>query len=69
MADAGNDAKTTSPLTQSQQLRIELLKLCYRHDRTPQDVTVRASELERYVNGDAEKPAGNDGQADDAGPI
>jgi hypothetical protein len=51
------DDKNTSPLTNGQHLRLELVKLTYRHDRTPQDMIERAKGLEEYVAGEAEKPA------------
>ena len=35
--------------------RLELIKLVYRHDRTPEDAIERAKKLEEYLNGDPEK--------------
>jgi hypothetical protein len=51
------DDKNTSPLTNGQHLRLELVKLAYRHDRTPADIVARTTDLEKYVTGEAEKPA------------
>lgn len=46
-----SDAKTTSPLTQAQQIKLECVALAYRHDRTPGDVIARATELAVFVAG------------------
>lgn len=45
------DAKTTSALTQPQQIRIECVALAYRHDRSPEDVIDRATKLAAFVAG------------------
>lgn len=52
-----DDDKNTPLLTNAQQLRLELVKLTYRHDRTPADMVERAKGLEQYVAGEAEKSA------------
>lgn len=46
-----SDAKSTSALTQPQQIRIECVALAYRHDRSPEDVIDRATKLEAFVVG------------------
>ena len=46
------DAKITSALTQSQEIRLESVSLAYRHDRSPEDVIERASKLATWVEGD-----------------
>ena len=43
--------KSTTLLTSSQQIRLESVQLAYRHDRSPEDVIKRASELADYVEG------------------
>jgi hypothetical protein len=30
-------------------VRLEILKLCYRHDRTEEEISLRACKLENYV--------------------
>jgi len=52
------DAKLTSSLTQSQEIRLESVSLAYRHDRSPEDVIERASKLATWVEGEkaAAKP-------------
>ena len=52
------DAKLTSSLTQSQEIRLESVSLAYRHDRSPEDVIERASKLATWVEGEkaASKP-------------
>lgn len=41
-------------LTQLQKVRVECMKIAYRHDRKPEDAVVRAKELEMYITGGAE---------------
>ena len=52
------DAKSTTALTQSQEIRLESVSLAYRHDRSPEDVIERASKLASWVEGEkaAAKP-------------
>lgn len=45
------DAKTTTPLTPAQQIRLESVSLAYRHDRSTEDVIARASALAEWVEG------------------
>lgn len=51
------DAISRPLLTQSQQVRLELLQLAYRHDRSPEDAIQRAKALEAYVS---EQSAGDE---------
>lgn len=51
-----SDAKTTSRLTQDQQIRLECVALAYRHDRTTGDVIARATDLEKFVGGYLSEP-------------
>ena len=37
------------PTTQTQNVRVELLKMLYRHDRPPKELVIKASEFEAYV--------------------
>lgn len=46
-----SDAKSTSALTQAQQIRLESVALAYRHDRPPEDVIDRATKLAQFVAG------------------
>lgn len=46
-----SDAKTTPPLTPTQQIRLESVSLAYRHDRSPEDVIERATKLAAWVEG------------------
>jgi hypothetical protein len=46
------DVKSTTPLTLSQQIRLESVSLAYRHDRSPEDVIERASKLAIWVEGE-----------------
>lgn len=46
-----SDAKTTSALTQPQQIALECLALAYRHDRSPEDAIDRATKLAVFVTG------------------
>ncbi|WP_143220694.1 MULTISPECIES: hypothetical protein [unclassified Achromobacter] len=32
-----------------EELRLELLKLCHRHDKSAQEITAKCSELEKFV--------------------
>lgn len=73
-----SDAKTTPPLTPTQQIRLESVSLAYRHDRSAEDVIERASKLATWVEGNkatakkgAKAPAAvNDEQAEpDSGLI
>jgi hypothetical protein len=41
--------------TQMTEIRIELLKIVYRHDKDPLYLCNRAKEFENYINGVAEK--------------
>lgn len=41
--------KENEPSTHLAQIRIELLKLVYRHDRAPKECNKKAAELEQYV--------------------
>lgn len=41
--------------TQSQQIRIELLKIIYRHDRDPKELCDKARQFEPYVIGTTAK--------------
>lgn len=41
--------------TQSQSVRIELLKMVYRHDRSPTEQIEKAKEFEVYVTGNTAK--------------
>lgn len=63
------DAKITTPLTNRHHLRLELLKLTYRHDRSPEDIIDRAGKLEGYVTASGEKSPPKGGQAEADGPI
>jgi len=42
-----------SDLTQAQQVRLESVRLAYRHDRTTADITTRATDLSDFVMGKA----------------
>lgn len=46
-----SDAKSTPPLTPTQQIRLESVSLAYRHDRSAEDVIERATKLAAYVEG------------------
>lgn len=63
------DDKSTTLLTQPQQIRVECLKIAYRHDRSPQDAVAKAEELEKYITGDADSSAPTDRQAEPDRPI
>lgn len=41
--------------TQLQQIRIELIKIIYRHDRSPEELCEKAKLFEPYVNGSTAK--------------
>lgn len=56
-------------LTNQHQLRVELLKVVYRHDRSADDAVVRAKSLEQYVTGDDAKAPSSDGQGEPDAPI
>lgn len=43
--------KTTSLLTNPQEIRLHSLQLAYRHDRATKDILERAEELAKYVEG------------------
>lgn len=45
--------ETEQVLTNNAQIRVECLKITYRHDRSPENAVIRAGVLERYVNGTA----------------
>lgn len=71
-ARQSHDAKIASELTGPQQVRLECVKLAYRHDRSAEDSVAKAADLERYVL--IGKPApvqtGNGGQVEpDIDPI
>ena len=73
---APDDAKSQSLLTQSQRIRLELLSMAYRHDRSPDDVIDRARKMEGYVNELAPEAVeksprkrGKDREANADGPI
>ncbi len=36
-------------LTREDKIRVECLKLTFRHDRTAEDITLKAADLEKYV--------------------
>ena len=63
------DDKIALPLTQTHVLRVELLKLAYRHDRSTEDIVKRATDLEVYVSGTVEQSPVIDGQAEPDSPI
>ncbi len=69
MARANADAKTTAVLAQPQQVRLELLQLAYRHDRSPEDAIERARKLEAYVTETTARKRAEDREADVDGPI
>lgn len=48
---AKNDVKSTPPLTEAHQIRVDLLKLTHRHDRSAADAVKKAQEYEQYVTG------------------
>lgn len=50
-------------LTQSQQIKLQLLQLVYRHDRSPEDVIFKAEKLEEFVNGKSAAKAVSDRKA------
>lgn len=66
---ATNDAKSAPPLTQSLHVRLELLKLVYRHDRSTDDIVERARKLEEYATEKAGRKRPEDREADADGPI
>lgn len=71
-APAAADAVVASTMSTPQHVRLECVKLAYRHDRTAQDTIAKAVDLERYVliGQPASAHAENDGQAaQDSGPI
>ena len=41
--------KPAADTTQTQNVRVELLKMLYRHDRPPKELVIKASEFEAYV--------------------
>lgn len=64
-----NDAKFTPLLTNTQHIRLELVKLAYRHDRSAADVIARATALEDHVNGKPEQSGSVDGYVEPNDPI
>lgn len=62
-----DDEKVTSPLTPAQRVRLECVQLAYRHDRSPQDITVRADGLAAFVM-DGKPAPGTSGNGGQAGP-
>lgn len=66
---AQTDAKSPPVLTQSQHVRLQLLQLAYRHDRSPEDIVDRTRKLEEYVNKAPRQKRGEDREADADGPI
>jgi len=56
-------------LTNQQQLRVELLKVVHRHDRSADDAVAKAKVLEVYVTGDDAKAPSIDGQGEPDAPI
>lgn len=56
-------------LTNQHQLRVELVKVAYRHDRSADDAVARAKVLENYVTGDDAKAPSSDGQGEPDAPI
>lgn len=66
---ATTDAKSAPSLTQSQHVRLELLQMAYRHDRSAEDIVDRSRKLEEYVNEKAGRKRPEDREADADGPI
>lgn len=71
-----SDANSTTPLTNEQHIRLECIRAAYRHDRSPEDIIKRASDLSAFVVGGSKssapvrKKTGNGGQAEqDDSPI
>lgn len=48
--------KQEPPTTQVQNIRVELLKMLYRHDRPPTELCKKASEFEAYVMDKSKDP-------------
>ena len=62
----GTDVIHASTMSTPQQVRLECVKLVYRHDRTSEDAIAKAEKLERFVllGQPAPAQAGNDGQVE-----
>lgn len=56
-------------LTTSQHIRLECVKLAFRHDRSSEDAVAKAEVLEKYVTGDDAKAPSVDGQGEPDAPI
>lgn len=63
--------KVSTGSPQTQDTRLELLKLVHRHDRDAKTLIGRARELEEYVNGESSAPekSGGDGQGEHKAPV
>jgi hypothetical protein len=64
----------STELTQIQKIRIECVKVAFRHDRNAVDVLAKAKEFEGYITGGAKSvevtgEAQTDGQADTDSPV
>lgn len=64
-----SDDNFTPLLTNTQHIRLELIKLAYRHDRSPADVIAKATEIEEYVNGKPEQSGIAGGHVEPNDPI